>query len=351
MKTLSALPAMANPSCSSPVQLESGNMPLRLARPRIRSLLCPSRNFLESMTGLKNQGSLCSRASTFNGRMLWRVVTKTQLFHRPKLSEGQCIGKVSAAVKFPADYSQLLEQVKAATEAALADSKQLLEIEFPTAGLTTVPGDIEGGIEMSNSMELVRYFCQSLFGGEKASSTRIFFPDVSEVELAKKSIFEGCVFKLDYLSSPSGLEDIGFGKKVRMSDRAKSTDKTFIIAYPYFNVNEMLAVEELFRDVAKINGCPIIVFNGELDRIRSGYYPSFFYPRLGALSKTFLPEFETVYYIHNFKGRNGGTLFRVYPGPWQVICNTKGQLVCIHEQENMPTLKEVALNILPSASV
>ncbi|KAJ7515918.1 hypothetical protein O6H91_22G034700 [Diphasiastrum complanatum] len=271
MKTLSALPAMANPSCSSPVQLESGNMPLRLARPRIRSLLCPSRNFLESMTGLKNQGSLCSRASTFNGRMLWRVVTKTQLFHRPKLSEGQCIGKVSAAVKFPADYSQLLEQVKAATEAALADSKQLLEIEFPTAGLTTVPGDIEGGIEMSNSMELVRYFCQSLFGGEKASSTRIFFPDVSEVELAKKSIFEGCVFKLDYLSSPSGLEDIGFGKKVRMSDRAKSTDKTFIIAYPYFNVNEMLAVEELFRDVAKINGCPIIVFNGELDRIRSGY--------------------------------------------------------------------------------
>jgi hypothetical protein len=39
-------------------------------------------------------------------------------------------------------------------------------------------------------------------------------------------------------------------------------------------------------------------------------YPSFFYPKLGALAKEFLPKFETVYYIHNFKGSAGGTLFR-----------------------------------------
>lgn len=42
----------------------------------------------------------------------------------------------------------------------------------------------------------------------------------------------------------------------------------------------------------------------------SSDYPPFFYPKLAALSKTFLPKLETVYYIHNFKGRNGGTLFR-----------------------------------------
>lgn len=39
-------------------------------------------------------------------------------------------------------------------------------------------------------------------------------------------------------------------------------------------------------------------------------YPPFFYPKLAALSQTFLPKMETVYYIHNFKGRNGGVLFR-----------------------------------------
>lgn len=39
-------------------------------------------------------------------------------------------------------------------------------------------------------------------------------------------------------------------------------------------------------------------------------YPSFFYPKLGSIAKEFLPKFETVYYIHNFKGRSGGVLFR-----------------------------------------
>ena len=39
-------------------------------------------------------------------------------------------------------------------------------------------------------------------------------------------------------------------------------------------------------------------------------YPSFFYPNLAELSKTFLPKLDTVYYIHNFKGVKGGTLFR-----------------------------------------
>ncbi|KAL0371948.1 UNVERIFIED_CONTAM: hypothetical protein Scaly_0876400 [Sesamum calycinum] len=32
------------------------------------------------------------------------------------------------------------------------------EIEFPTAGLDSVPGDGEGGIEMTGSMQLIREF-------------------------------------------------------------------------------------------------------------------------------------------------------------------------------------------------
>lgn len=41
-------------------------------------------------------------------------------------------------------------------------------------------------------------------------------------------------------------------------------------------------------------------------------YPAFFYPKLGALAKNFLPKMETAYYIHNFKGRKGGVLFRFH---------------------------------------
>lgn len=53
-----------------------------------------------------------------------------------------------------------------------------------------------------------------------------------------------------------------------------------------------------------LHPCSLIVVLNELD------YPQFFYPKLAALTKTFLPKMETVYYIHNFKGLKGGTLFR-----------------------------------------
>ena len=50
-----------------------------------------------------------------------------------------------------------------------------------------------------------------------------------------------------------------------------------------------------------------------------------------------------------------GVLFRMYPGPFQVYRRgsdpTSGldMLQLIHTQDSMPTLREVALNILPSA--
>jgi hypothetical protein len=43
---------------------------------------------------------------------------------------------------------------------------------------------------------------------------------------------------------------------------------------------------------------------------------------------------------------------RAYPGPWQVLRqDAQGQLEVIHESQTMPTLKEVALNILPTVNI
>ncbi|XP_012846998.1 PREDICTED: uncharacterized protein LOC105966976 [Erythranthe guttata] len=223
------------------------------------------------------------------------------------------------------------------------------EIEFPTSGLESVPGDGEGGIEMTGSMQLIREFCDLVITPEKVTRTRIFFPEANEVDFARKSAFGGSSLKLDYLTKPSFFEDFGFGTKVKMADRVKPEDELFLVGYPYFNVNEMLVVEELYKEAVVGTLRKMIIFNGELDRIRSGYYPAFFYPKLAALTQSFLPKMETVYYIHNFKGRNGGVLFRSYPGPWKVIKRVRNKYVCVHKQEKMPSLKEVALEILPSA--
>ncbi|WCJ29117.1 hypothetical protein M5689_010774 [Euphorbia peplus] len=249
-------------------------------------------------------------------------------------------------VPFPRDYDQLIQQAKTATELALEDGKQLMEIEFPTAGLESVPGDGEGGIEMTGSMQLIREFCDRFVSPEKATRTRVFFPEANEVIFARESAFGGSSLKLDYLTKPSFFEDFGFFEKVKMSERVKPEDELFLVAYPYFNVNEMLVVEELYREAVANTTRKLIIFNGELDRIRSGYYPPFFYPKLASLLKSLFPFMETVYYIHNFKGRNGGTLFRCYPGPWKVLRKVRNESVCLHQQEVMPSLKEVALDIL-----
>ena len=76
----------------------------------------------------------------------------------------------------------------------------------------------------------------------------------------------------------------------------------------------MVAVEEIYA--AKIKGTerPLVVFNGELDRIRSGYYPAVFYPGLAKMAREWLPSFCQAYYIHNFKGRKpGDSLVTTFP--------------------------------------
>ncbi|XP_074382531.1 uncharacterized protein LOC141724326 isoform X3 [Apium graveolens] len=133
-------------------------------------------------------------------------------------------------VPFPSDYDQLLQQAREASELALKDKIQLMEIEFPTAGLDSVPGDGEGGIEMTGSMQLIREFCDLFIKSEKVTRTRIFFPEANEVIFARGSVFEGASFKLDYLTKPSFFEDFGFTEKVKMTDRVKAEDELFVVA-------------------------------------------------------------------------------------------------------------------------
>ena len=120
--------------------------------------------------------------------------------------------------------------------------------------------------------------------------------------------------------------------------------------FVFFLINrEMVAVDKLWQGATKNQGRSIITFNAELDRLRNGYFWAIFYPEMARLTRDFLPLVETSYYIHNFKGAGGGALFRVYPGPWQVLLRLQEGMMVVHTQEERPSLKEVALEILPAA--
>lgn len=60
----------------------------------------------------------------------------------------------------------------------------------------------------------------------------------------------------------------------------------------------------------------MIVINGNLDRVRSSYYPRIFYPGLYEAKERFIKYFEPAYYI---KPLPGGYIFRVWPEPWQQV--------------------------------
>ena len=148
-------------------------------------------------------------------------------------------------------------------------------------------------------------------------------------------------------------------------------DSLSLVAYPSFNVNEMIAVDDAWRAMvarrrSKENNDagsnppppPIIIFNGELERIYSGYYPPLFYRRLAKVASAkdggILASrgCEATFYLKNFKGLNPGILFRCWPGPWQVLRRrlrsdgSDGGTVCVWSSEERPSLKKVSLEIL-----
>lgn len=61
---------------------------------------------------------------------------------------------------------------------------------------------------------------------------------VSDGQRDQEAVFGSTRFKLDYLTKPSFLHDIGLGALDRI-DAAKNvqeSDRMFVIAYPHFNV-------------------------------------------------------------------------------------------------------------------
>lgn len=86
---------------------------------------------------------------------------------------------------FPQDYNQAIKQAQDATLAALADGAELIEVEFPTASLSSVSGDAEGANEMNFSLRFLRQFLRGSLE-QRAATTRVFFPDDKELKLARE---------------------------------------------------------------------------------------------------------------------------------------------------------------------
>jgi len=73
----------------------------------------------------------------------------------------------------------------------------------------------------------------------------------------------------------------------------------------------------------------MVVINGALDRLRSGYYPALFYPKLTAVTKALYSKAESVFFLQPVAcsgDRFRGYVSREYPGDYQVVVKSGGAL-------------------------
>lgn len=203
--------------------------------------------------------------------------------------------------RLPSDYAALREQAVSSVRTALADGVTLCEVQFPpVANMATAALNQIQDANRAFARDFITPFIAELGVG----AVEVVMPDAAEARLAKKLWGDETAFGIRAIPKP------GSDSFVR-SQASKSPDdpkKLVVCVNPGFNVSEWIDMESL-------EGLdPVILINGDLDKVRGGYYPRIFYPGLHAVKDRFLSRFEPVYYVKQFS--NGGTLFRAYPSQW-----------------------------------
>ena len=227
--------------------------------------------------------------------------------------------QAAALTPIPTDYDAAVAGAQGALVKAVADGVRVMEVEIPVGGLRNVPGDVEGNVEHNLCMGLIREFAQAFADEGNAPDTHprrvpkamrgkavVLFPDKTELKVAADGLvagfrqgavdfpppFPGGAFeggRCTYLRDPSVLTEVpqlakaifgGGASGTKAEDviarRISDSDSCFIVAYPSVNISDLTASLVELVDAVEASSVPeraVITVNGELDKIRSGYYP------------------------------------------------------------------------------
>lgn len=105
--------------------------------------------------------------------------------NRDRVSACQCVPRLLAI-----DHDLLLVlfaclfQVRCSLQSALSAGHDFIEIQFPVAGLTSVPGDADGNTEHNLCAKYLRQIINGAFIGADISGVKVIFPDKTELKIA-----------------------------------------------------------------------------------------------------------------------------------------------------------------------
>jgi len=243
---------------------------------------------------------------------------------------------------------QLRKKALSAFTAAKRDKLRLVEIDFPPLlgeGKTQFD-DFDNAQEMDKNRDWCVEFMPSLSGED------IWFllPDVKEVEIckeewtgqryreaAKYTTIEKVTdeYASDYtkpwgatiaaaVQSATGTENM-LGNVGSLDDISRDTPPTLHLICQPGNGGP---VEDWINCELLHNACPSdttisLIVNGALDKVRDGYYPALFFPKLAATVDRFYKKAESILFLKPISDKGVyGWLYRVYPEPWQVVLQT-----------------------------
>jgi len=239
-----------------------------------------------------------------------------------------------------------------AIQTATKDKIMLQELEFPPligGRLSkTQYDDFDNVSELNANADFGMQLIATL-ASEPRSRSWIVFPDLRECQVAgenwpgksfqavTKTTIEDALNTLDvsnkryvkpWGSTIASTVNGAFGNGQLLGDEASKTPLTsentppdMIVGVQPGNggpVEDWINFEQMSECV--LQDCPLILINGALDKIRSGYYPNFFFPKLAKTVDRFYRRFEQVLYLKPISEKGVvGWIFRVYPEPFQVL--------------------------------
>ena len=195
----------------------------------------------------------------------------------------------------------------------IEEGTKLIEVEFPA----NRKNDLSLGETLDTNRQFTRQFANSFESYGK--DLWILFPDKKECFLAREKWGNDLPFTM---TSIEGL----------MQNMPESVPQLMIIVNPGFSVDEWINIPKLDK------GVPMIIINGNLDRLRNGYYPWFIYPGLTKVTKEFYSNAVQALFLSPIAvggSRLGAWLTRVYPGSWEVLVKgtTEYEVVSVSDAE------------------
>ena len=204
----------------------------------------------------------------------------------------------------------------------IQEGVKLIEIEFPA----NRKNDLSLGETLDTNRLFTRNFANAFASYEK--DLWILFPDKKECFLAQQKWGADLPFTM---TSIEGL----------LEYQPESIPQLMVIVNPGFSVDEWINIPKLDK------GVPMIIINGNLDRLRNGYYPWFIYPGLTKVTKEFYCNSVQALFLSPIAvggSRLGAWLTRVYPGKWEVLVKGSNAYDVVSVTDVEPEAK-VAWNI------